>query len=50
MAPYDVFARAVALVGMGAIQWRRLHGAVRNAAVGATPRFRPHGRRAASRR
>jgi len=47
MAPYDVFARAVALVGMGAIQWRRLHGSVRDAAVGAAPQIpaaRPQGR------
>ena len=50
MASYDVFARAVALVGGGAIQWRRLQGAVRAAAVGGTPDSRPHGRRAACRR
>jgi len=47
MALDDVFARAVALVGAGAIQWRRLQGTVRTAAVGAAPQIpaaRPQGR------
>lgn len=47
MAIYDVFARAVALVGAGAIQWRRLQGTVRTPAVGAVPQIpaaRPQGR------
>jgi glucose/arabinose dehydrogenase len=37
MAFDDIFARAVALVGAGAVQWRRLQGEVRTQAVGATP-------------
>jgi glucose/arabinose dehydrogenase len=47
MALYDVFARAVALVGAGAIQWRRLQGTVPTAAVGTAPQIpaaRPQGR------
>ena len=47
MAFYDVFARAVALVGAGAIQWRRLQGTERTPAVGTTPHIpaaRPQGR------
>ena len=47
MALYDVFARAVALVGAGAIQWRRLQGTVRTPAVGMAPEIppaRPQGR------
>ena len=47
MALYDVFARAVALVGAGAVQWRRLQGAEPAPALGATPRIpaaRPQGR------
>ena len=47
MAIYDVFARAVALVGAGAIQWRRLQGTVRTPAVGTAPQIpaaRPQGR------
>jgi len=48
MALYDVFARAVALVGAGAIQWRRMqHGSVHTAAVGTAPQIpaaRPQGR------
>lgn len=46
MALYDVFARAVALVGAGAIQWRRLQGTVRTPAVGTAPQIpaaRPQG-------
>ena len=47
MAVYDVFARAVALVGAGVIQWRRLQGTVRTPAVGTAPQIpaaRPQGR------
>jgi len=47
MALEDMFARAVAWVGAGAIQWRRLQGTVDTAAVGATPQIpaaRPQGR------
>ena len=47
MALYDVFARAVALVGAGAIRWRRLQGTVRTPAVGtapAIPAAKPQGR------
>ena len=47
MAFYDVFARGVALVGAGAIQWRRLQGTVRTPAVGTAPEIpaaRPQGR------
>ena len=47
MALYDVFARAVALVGAGAIQWRRLQGTVHTPAVGMSPQIpaaRPQGR------
>jgi glucose/arabinose dehydrogenase len=47
MALYDVFARAVALVGAGAIQWRRLQGSVGAPAVGTAPQIpaaRPQGR------
>ncbi len=47
MAPYDVFARAVALVGAGAIRWRRLQGTVPTPAVGTAPQIptaRPQGR------
>ena len=46
MALYDVFARAVALVGAGAIRWRRLGGTVHTAAVGTAPQIpaaRPQG-------
>jgi len=46
MALYDVFARAVALVGAGAIRWRRLGGTVNTAAVGTAPQIpaaRPQG-------
>jgi glucose/arabinose dehydrogenase len=47
MAFYDALARAVALVGAGAIRWRRLHdGAAPNQAVGAAPQIpgaRPQG-------
>ncbi|HSW07634.1 PQQ-dependent sugar dehydrogenase [Aquabacterium sp.] len=46
MAFYDVLARAVALVGAGAIRWRRLQGTVRTAAVGTAPQIpaaRPQG-------
>ncbi len=46
MAFHEVFARAVALVGAGAIQWRRLQGSVRTAAVGPAPEIptaRPQG-------
>ena len=42
MALYDVFARAVALVGAGAIQWRRLQGTVRTPAVGMAQIGRAH--------
>ena len=47
MASYDVLARAVALVGAGAIQWRRLQGRVHTPAVGRAPQIpagRPQGR------
>ncbi len=47
MAFQDVFARAVALVGGAAIQWRRLHGTAPAAAVGTAPSIpaaRPQGR------
>ena len=47
MALIDVFARAVALVGAGAVQWRRLQGSVSTQAVGATPEIpvgKPQGR------
>ena len=37
MAAYDVFARAVALVGAGAIRWRRSQGNVKTAALGPAP-------------
>jgi len=43
----DVMARAAALVGAGAIQWRRLQGSVRTAALGTAPQIpaaRPQGR------
>ena len=46
MALYDVFARAVALVGTAAIQWRRLQGTVRTPALGSNPEIpaaRPQG-------
>jgi glucose/arabinose dehydrogenase len=42
-----VLARAVAIVGAGAIAWRRLHGSVERQAVGAQPTIppaRPQGR------
>ncbi len=47
MATYDVLARAVALVGAGAIRWRRRQGNVQSAALGPTPEIpaaRPQGR------
>lgn len=47
MTPYDVFARAVALVGAGAIRWRRRLGNVQTAALGTSPEIpaaRPQGR------
>jgi len=47
MATYDVLARAVALIGAGAIRWRRQQGRVQPAAVGASPEIpagRPQGR------
>ena len=47
MATYDVFARAVALVGAGAIRWRRRWGSVQTAALGTSPEIpagRPQGR------
>ncbi len=47
MATYDVFARAVALVGAGAIRWRRRRGNVQTAALGPSPEIpaaRPQGR------
>jgi glucose/arabinose dehydrogenase len=47
MATYDVFARAVALVGAGAIRWRRRWGRVQTAALGTSPEIpagRPQGR------
>lgn len=46
MALYDVFARAVALVGAGAIRWRRRQGGVPAQAVGnapTIPQARPQG-------
>ncbi len=43
MATYDVLARAVALVGAGAIRWRRRQGNVQTAAVGPAPEI-PAGR------
>ena len=39
MGFYDVFARAVALVGAGAIRWRRLQGAMPAQAVGTAPQI-----------
>lgn len=39
MGFYDVFARAVALVGAGAIRWRRLQGATPAQAVGTAPQI-----------
>ena len=47
MATYDVLARAVALVGAGAIRWRRQRGNVQSAALGPSPEIpaaRPQGR------
>jgi len=47
MATYDIFARAVALVGAGAIRWRRRQGHVQTAALGTSPEIpaaRPQGR------
>ena len=47
MATYDVFARAVALVGAAAIRWRRRRGSVQTAALGTSPEIpaaRPQGR------
>jgi len=47
MTTYDVFARAVALVGAGAIRWRRRLGSVQTAALGTSPEIpaaRPQGR------
>ena len=47
MATYDVFARAVALVGAGAIRWRRRQGSVQAAALGPAPEIpaaQPQGR------
>ena len=47
MATYDVFARAVALVGAGAIRWRRRRGNVQTAALGPSPEIpaaQPQGR------
>ena len=48
MAIYDVLARAVALVGAGAIRWRRLQGSVqRSPAMGTRPEIpaaQPQGR------
>jgi glucose/arabinose dehydrogenase len=47
MAFYDLIARAVALVGAGAVRWRRLQGAVDTPAVGTAPQIpagRPQGR------
>jgi glucose/arabinose dehydrogenase len=43
MATYDVFARAVALIGAGAIRWRRRLGSVQTAALGPAPEI-PAGR------
>lgn len=39
MGFYDVFARAVALVGAGAIRWRRLQGPTPAQAVGTAPQI-----------
>ncbi|HEY4067384.1 MAG TPA: sorbosone dehydrogenase family protein [Burkholderiaceae bacterium] len=47
MATYDVFARVVALIGAGAIRWRRRQGSVRVPALGASPEIpaaQPQGR------
>ena len=47
MALIDVFARVVALVGAGAVGWRRLQGSARTQAVGSAPEIpaaRPQGR------
>jgi glucose/arabinose dehydrogenase len=47
MATYDVFARAVALVGAAAIRWRRQQGGVQTAALGTSPEIpagQPQGR------
>jgi len=47
MAVENLLARAVAWVGAGAIQWRRLQGTVRTQAVGLAPHIpaaRPQGR------
>jgi glucose/arabinose dehydrogenase len=47
MGVSDVFARAVALVGDAAIQWRRLHGRAPEQAVGSAPLIpaaKPQGR------
>lgn len=47
MAFLDTVARAVALIGEGAIRWRRLQGTVSTTAVGQTPQIpaaRPQGR------
>jgi glucose/arabinose dehydrogenase len=47
MATYDVFARAVALVGAAAIRWRRQQGSVQTAALGTSPEIpagQPQGR------
>jgi glucose/arabinose dehydrogenase len=47
MSASSLFAKAVAVVGDAAIQWRRLHGGVATQAVGATPEIpaaRPQGR------
>jgi len=47
MATYDVLARAVALVGAGAIRWRRRQGNVQAAALGPSPEIpagQPQGR------
>ena len=43
MHPSDLLARAVALVGAGAIQWRRLRGRTPAQAIGASPTI-PAGR------
>ncbi|MEK8051111.1 sorbosone dehydrogenase family protein [Ideonella sp. DXS22W] len=47
MSFHTVLARAVALVGAGALHWRRLQGTVRTQAVGRTPEIpaaRPQGK------
>ena len=47
MAAYDVLARAVALVGAGAIRWRRQQGGAQTPALGTSPEIpagRPQGR------